>query len=554
MVALFLITIVLGGFISMKEGYHMDELLSFELSNARYNPWIVPTQPEGRLAKFMREEVDAETLKETTTNLLEVLQDTWENRGASRLLSFQADVYEEPVWIGRQQFQDYITVEKKDAFQYVSVYFNVKDDNHPPVHFFLLHTVSSIVQGEVTPWMGCMINLAAIIGICILLMRIGKQLTGNRWYGILAALLYGLSAGAIGTVLLIRMYAILTLFAVWILYLHLQKWETGNWRKKNKPLIAITVLGFLTQYFFLFYMVGLALVTVISLWKNQKKKEVLFYIRSMSIAAIIGVGVFPFCISDVFSSERGVEALGNLAQGLHGYGERLAAFGRILVQRLAGGWFGAAVMLLLIGTILFRLYQNRKKNSGKEMGRDTVPFWMVFAPALIYFLLAAKMSPYLVDRYIMLLFPMVALVFMIVVKTAKIPWQGTLTAVLLLAGISIVSYDGEYLFQGYSEQTALATEYRDLPCVCVYEGYGFYKNLTEFTEYKETLLVTLEEFAERQPDPLLDTADQIVVLVKGEINQEELKTLLAEKYGYRLEEELLVQGVHDDSLWVCVRE
>ena len=31
--------------------------LSFELANARYNPWIVPTQPEGRLAKFVNEEI-----------------------------------------------------------------------------------------------------------------------------------------------------------------------------------------------------------------------------------------------------------------------------------------------------------------------------------------------------------------------------------------------------------------------------------------------------------------------------------------------------------------
>ena len=47
--------------ISLKEGYHMDELLSFELANARYNPWIVPTQPEGRLAKFVREEIQGDS-------------------------------------------------------------------------------------------------------------------------------------------------------------------------------------------------------------------------------------------------------------------------------------------------------------------------------------------------------------------------------------------------------------------------------------------------------------------------------------------------------------
>ena len=43
--------------VSWKEGYHMDELLSFELANARFNPWIVPTQPQGRLAKFVENEI-----------------------------------------------------------------------------------------------------------------------------------------------------------------------------------------------------------------------------------------------------------------------------------------------------------------------------------------------------------------------------------------------------------------------------------------------------------------------------------------------------------------
>lgn len=36
-------------FVSCKQGFHMDELLSFELANAEFNPWIVTTQPEGGL-------------------------------------------------------------------------------------------------------------------------------------------------------------------------------------------------------------------------------------------------------------------------------------------------------------------------------------------------------------------------------------------------------------------------------------------------------------------------------------------------------------------------
>ena len=60
--------------VSFKEGYHMDELLSFELANARYNPWIVPTQPEGRLAKFVREEIQGDSFPETVSNLTDTVK------------------------------------------------------------------------------------------------------------------------------------------------------------------------------------------------------------------------------------------------------------------------------------------------------------------------------------------------------------------------------------------------------------------------------------------------------------------------------------------------
>ena len=53
--------LLMGVGISRKEGYHMDELLSFELADARYNPWIVPTQPVGRLSKYVNEEIQGDS-------------------------------------------------------------------------------------------------------------------------------------------------------------------------------------------------------------------------------------------------------------------------------------------------------------------------------------------------------------------------------------------------------------------------------------------------------------------------------------------------------------
>ena len=106
LLAVILCLVLMGAGVSRKEGYHMDELLSFELANARYNPWIVPTQPVGRLAKFVNEEIQGDSLGETLGNLKDTVTDVLTNRGSSKLLSYKADVYEEPVWITAEQFRN----------------------------------------------------------------------------------------------------------------------------------------------------------------------------------------------------------------------------------------------------------------------------------------------------------------------------------------------------------------------------------------------------------------------------------------------------------------
>ena len=320
---LVLVLLVQCNYISEKQGYHMDELLTFELANAEYNPWIVPTQPVGRLAKFMQQEIYGDSMGETLQNIKNTVADVLRNRGNSKLLSYQADVYEEPVWITRDQFHEYITVGDRDAFNYLSVYFNVKDDNHPPLYFMLVHTLSSVFRGRISPWMGCVFNLAAVLGCCVIMFALGRLLaacrfveerTGELW-GLCGALLYGCSPGAIATTLFIRMYGILTFLCMLTLYLHLQKWlgprtRTGkDFAKNNKLLILVTAMGFWTQYFFLFYCLLLALVTAVTLFRGGRKKETFCYIRSMVIAAVVGVGIYPFGVKHILTSGRGVEAI-----------------------------------------------------------------------------------------------------------------------------------------------------------------------------------------------------------------------------------------------------
>lgn len=558
--------------VSFKEGYHMDELLSFELADARYNPWIVPTQPEGRLAKFVREEIQRDSFGETLMNLKSTVTDVLKNRGSSKLLSYKADVYEEPVWITSGQFRDYVTVDGSDAFDYLSVYFNVKDDNHPPVHFMLLHTMSSLFSGTLSPWLGCTINLICV-GITLwLLLRLGRKLSDifgmeeqGRLLGLLAVLLYGLSTGALASVLLIRMYCLLSCLCVALLSMHVEKWKEHGFDRSNKGLIAITVLGFLTQYFFLFYCLLLAAVTAAGLLCSKRIRELWIYIRSMVVAAVIGLVLFPFAIADVFSSGRGVEALDNLASGFAGYGARLLAFARILADRTVGDMLlgaGCATAVVLAVVLWYR------RHRGQETGMTQAVrgiLCMLIIPVVGYYLLASRMSPYLVDRYVMPMFPMIALLFALLLcclgkRLAKASgWKerlvgiGLIALILVVQGLRLASYDGEYLYRGYGQQEQLAEEYASLPCICVYAGVGYYENLPEFMHYDKTLLVTEEELAERKDVDSLRMLDRVVVLIKPGVEEETVASVLREKYGMEPEETLFSEGVHGDNIYLYVR-
>lgn len=560
--------VLLLGHVDAKEGYHMDELLSYELANGEFNPWIVPTQPQGRLAKYVENEIRGGNFGETMNNLLETVKDVAKNRGSSKLLSYKADVYEEPVWIENETFTDYITVGEEDGFSYLSVYFNVKDDNHPPVHFMVLHTVSSLFRGKATPLMGCAINLICVLGVMVLLMRLGRMFMTirnltewGRFTGFLAAAVYGLSVGAVSSTLLIRMYAMVTFFCVALLYVHVSKLYShilgGNdFTSHNKLLILITVLGFWTQYFFLFYCLILAAVTAVVLWSSKRRQGLLCYVRSMVIAAVCGVAVYPFAIEDVFASGRGTEALANLSEGISGYGERLAAFGLIVFDQT--GWILAVLpVICIIG--IWMLVKSGGERSLNQKGANCI-LWI---PPVVYFLLASRMSPYLVDRYIMPLFPLVILAVCVAVYRYMGEWsrkEGQMLKARVAAGamaclfvfgqiVTGYMHESSYLYKGYAKQEEIAGDYAQYPCVCVYQGVGYYENLLEFTRYDKTLLVTKDELSNRKETESLTDLERMVVLIKGGLDQSEISSILEEKYGFHTSEILMEKGVpYQDTL------
>ena len=82
-----------------------------------------------------------------------------------------------------------------DSFNYSAAYRNQENDVHPPVYYMLLHTVCYFFKGagySAVP--GIVLNLILLIFVDILLLYVAAYLLGNRWYGLMAAALWGVSS------------------------------------------------------------------------------------------------------------------------------------------------------------------------------------------------------------------------------------------------------------------------------------------------------------------------------------------------------------------------
>ena len=552
-VVIFLSMLFLCTYISRKEGYHMDEILAFQLANAEYNPWIVPTQPVGRLAKFMGEHIDGDSLGETVSNLVYIVKDTLINRGSSILANYKADVYDAPVWISGEMYRDYLQCKSGDDFNLFSVYFNVKDDNHPPLHFMLLHLMTSIFKGEISVWHGCVINLAAIAGTLWLLGLTGDLIFKRKSSGIALMILYGFSMGAVGTALWIRMYGLLTLWTAWILYLHIKYYtEEGSFMRVNAKsgkaawigsysIFFVTLLSFWTQYFGLFFIIPLAAVTAVLLVRAKRMQELWAYIRTMGTAAVAGVCIYPFAVGDVLFSSRGTEALGQWRNGLGEFVFRLKEFGNILGANVVGrGWILCLALLVPGIALLWR--------------RTTKKWWhlaMVAIPTGVYFLLAAKMSPYFVDRYMMAVFPMTALLLIWLWDRLPVSVLGIVLALVIFQNVQMEGKH-EYLYAGYEEQLAVAEAYAEYPCVCLYPGLSFYENIMEMERFQQTILLKSEELGLMDESRTEVTAEGYVALIKypGEEAGKEQLTQIMQVFGGSQAELLYEGGAYGDVLYL----
>ena len=373
--------------------------------------------------------------------------------------------------------ESYLTVDPGERFDFASVYYNQTRDVHPPLYYWIFNAVSSLFPGSCSKWIGVGINIFFYLLTLFLLCRLVLLLFGSVDNAAATAALYGVSVLGLSTVMMIRMYVLLTFFTVLLALMgaRLLRGKTGTW---YWPALTLAVFaGMFTQYYFVFYAFFLCLFLDIYLLCRKDYRRFLLF----SASALLGVGLlfaaFPAARSQLFVGNGQVVGGSSVTEALldtSKYREHLDAFwqAKIKLKGVSLVFYAGLVLLLLL------CGKAAKAVREKKIRFDSL---LIIAPAVPAFLLVAILSPVQEHRYLFNLVPLFVLgvgFLFHVIETAAGEFRRSFyvkKAVVLLVALAALwnakAMPPTSLFPSAREYDAVCAEYSTLPCVYMSDGY-----------------------------------------------------------------------------------
>ena len=130
--------------------------------------------------------------------------------------------------ITRQELFDYVAVTDGEGFDFGSVYYNQTQDVHPPLYYWLFNMVSSLFPNTFSKWTGLGLDFVIYMLTLLCLYKLLMRLFSSRDIASAGVILYGLCLLGMSTMLMIRMYVLLTLLSVLLAYLVVRLMERFN--------------------------------------------------------------------------------------------------------------------------------------------------------------------------------------------------------------------------------------------------------------------------------------------------------------------------------------
>lgn len=366
-------------------------------------------------------------------------------------------------WIDGQTFNDYLTVQPDERFDYRHIYENLKIVEHPPLYFLMLHTVCSFFPDSFDKWHAGQINILLFILIYIALFKLSELMLNDSRLALCCVALWGFSEIGLDTVVFLRMYILQTLFSICLIY------ETVKMLKENKAFgkqlfltFLYSFLGILTQYNSIFFSFFVALVVCLIMLKRRNYRLMFGFGGIMALSVIMLFVVFPPAYDVLFGSMRGRQVISNIVHSGMGNGDSVMAFLFqvernlfVLAETLFAHFFvfnavnGKIITFAMIMLITLCVYFKVK------ISESTAALLCILVCYIIYLLFMPYMHIFH-GRYYMNIMPFLAI--MIVIAANKL-LEAAGTNRNIKAAIIAIFVAANALCLNFSDNSAYAFEY-----------------------------------------------------------------------------------------------
>lgn len=393
-------------------------------------------------------------------------------------------------WLNEEWYLEYVGTTEEHKFEYAIPYYNQVEDVHPPLFYFFLHTACSLIPGEFSYLSGAAFNIVFFLCSTVVLYLLSKELFHNDSCSMIISFLYAVSYGGLNTMVFVRMYMLLTLMTLLHVYVYLKCFENEKITIKDCLMLMLTLLGgVLTQYYFLFIAFWLGVWYTVRFIVKKQYKNLFKYLITVFGSAGISLIIWPSMITHLFLGGRGQEAQSNLFS-LEGYGLALKEMFRILSNEMFTNLL--PIILMCLGG-LFIVFVVAKKSIDVDLWKRTA---VVIFTCIGYYAVVSKVTPYLVERYMMPIYP---LVYLLVVGasytmfTKIIPTKvAGFLCIIGFAGLSaihIVHSGVPYTFeknQNNIERHEIVEKYQDNYAIYISDNKGahFFDAIQMLKEYK----------------------------------------------------------------------
>ncbi len=424
---------------SQKEGFFLDEKATFHIANASYTNI-------GDFWSRLRENhyIIPNTVWQTLANA--------------------------PMIIGERysldEVESMLDAQRGDKFTVMSTYLLSRPDSHPPFYYLLFNFLNSCLKGVSLTYVGFIINISALLLTCIFIYLIILKFCDDWLCSILGMLFYGLSFDFINNVMYIRMYALLTLWLIALLYLYLGIVQDDYEIKKYRLRAICTVEFFamLTQFYAVLFIFPLFCITVLCfvIFKKKIKQFIVGHI----ITALVYLIIWPFSIFQVTTNGRSADIANNVLAMNIVY--RLKEFVNLLKLSIFSG--SKVYLFLSVAIVLFFGFVkiiSFVKNSSSIIW-TTKEFWLgvyLCVPAFSFYLVSAIISPWIIDRYVMPVIPIICTIIVLAFwKSVKVVLKNNwlcaaiITIVIIWSYVNALKYTPKYAFQMTKEKETFISD------------------------------------------------------------------------------------------------